>query len=166
MTRLIATFFFTGYLKPFSGTWGSAAAVLAAFGLYLLGGWMLVAALIPVAFGLGLWATARETAGSANHDPSEIVIDEVAGQWLALLPVLIGASHAGHTGADALALWPGWVTAFVAFRFFDILKPGPIGWADRQHGPMGVMLDDIFAGIAAAATVALAAALWHGILGA
>ena len=58
------------------------------------------------------------------------------------------------------------MTAFVAFRFFDILKPGPIGWADRQHGPMGVMLDDILAGIAAALTVGLAAYLSHGILGA
>ncbi|MEZ5715110.1 MAG: phosphatidylglycerophosphatase A [Paracoccaceae bacterium] len=164
MTRLIATFFFTGYMKPFSGTWGSAAAVIAGFGLFLLGGWMLVAALIPVAFGLGWWATAVETAGSDDHDPSEIVIDEVAGQWIALLPVLIGASHAGFTGMDALALWPGWVTAFFAFRFFDILKPGPIGWADRQTGPLGVMLDDIFAGIAAAVVVVLAAGVYHGMI--
>ncbi|WP_137700528.1 phosphatidylglycerophosphatase A family protein [Marimonas lutisalis] len=165
MTRLIATFFFTGYLKPFSGTWGSAAAVLAGFGLFLLGGWWLVAALVPVAFVAGLWATAEETRGRDNHDPSEIVIDEVAGQWIALLPVLIGASHAGYTGTDALALWPGWLTAFFAFRFFDILKPGPIGWADRQKGPMGVMLDDIFAGIAAAVVVGLGAYVSHGILG-
>ena len=165
MTRLIATFFFTGYLKPFPGTWGSAAAMLAGLGLFLLGGWLLVALLIPVAFGLGWWATAVETAGSDNHDPSEIVIDEVAGQWIALLPVLIGASHAGYTGLDALALWPGWATAFIGFRVFDILKPGPIGWADRQQGPLGVMLDDIFAGIAAALLVGLGAYVSHGILG-
>ncbi|MDU8929690.1 phosphatidylglycerophosphatase A [Alisedimentitalea sp. MJ-SS2] len=166
MTRLIATFFYTGYLKPFSGTWGSAAGVIAAFLLFLLGGWVLVALLTPVAFGLGWWATAVETAGKENHDPSEVVIDEVAGQWIALLPVLIGATHAGLTGPNVLELWPGWLTAFFAFRFFDILKPGPIGWADRQHGPLGVMLDDIFAGIAAAITVGLAAYVYHGILGA
>ncbi|MDQ2088761.1 phosphatidylglycerophosphatase A family protein [Marimonas arenosa] len=166
MTRLIATFFYTGYLKPLSGTWGSAAAVVAAFLLYLLGGWLLVAILIPIAFVAGLWATARETAGKDNHDPSEIVIDEVAGQWIALLPVLIGASHAGYTGPDALALWPGWVTAFLAFRFFDILKPGPIGWADRQKGPIGVMLDDILAGIAAALVVGVFAYAAHGYPGA
>ena len=164
MTRLIATFLYTGYLRPFSGTWGSAAAVLAGFGLYLVGGWLLVAALIPVAFGLGLWATADLTRGSDDHDPSEVVIDEVAGQWIALLPVMIGASHAGFTGTDALALWPGWVTAFVAFRFFDILKPGPIGWADRQKGPMGVMLDDVLAGIAAAVIVMIAAGVYHGLI--
>lgn len=163
MSRLIATFFYVGYLKPFSGTWGSAAALPVAWLLYGLGGWVLVALLVPVAFGLGWWATAQMTRGQADHDPSEIVIDEVAGQWLALVPVLIGASH---SGADALALWPGWVVAFVAFRFFDILKPGPIGWADRQHGPLGVMLDDILAGLAAAVTVGLAAYVWHGMLGA
>ncbi|KPP87779.1 MAG: phosphatidylglycerophosphatase A [Rhodobacteraceae bacterium HLUCCO07] len=166
MTRLIATFFYIGYLKPFSGTWGSAAAVIAAFGLHLVGGWLLVALLVPVAILAGWWATAEETRGKPDHDPSEIVIDEVAGQWIALLPVLIGASHAGYSGWDALALWPGWLTAFLAFRFFDILKPGPIGWADRQHGPVGVMLDDILAGIAAAFIVGLAAFVSHGILGA
>jgi len=163
MSRIIATFFFVGYMKPFSGTWGSAAALPVAWLLYALGGWVLVALMVPVAFGLGWWATADMTRGKADHDPSEIVIDEVAGQWLALVPVMIGASHAG---ADVLALWPGWVVAFVAFRFFDILKPGPIGWADRQHGPLGVMLDDIFAGIAAALTVGLAAYVSHGMLGA
>ncbi len=163
MSRIIATFFFVGYIKPFSGTWGSAAALPVAWLLYALGGWVLVALMVPVVFGLGWWATADMTRGKTDHDPSEIVIDEVAGQWLALVPVMIGASHAG---ADVLALWPGWVMAFVAFRFFDILKPGPIGWADRQHGPLGVMLDDIFAGIAAALTVGLAAYVSHGMLGA
>ena len=163
MTRLIATFFLVGYMKPFSGTWGSAAALPAAWLLYSLGGWLLVALMVPVAFVLGWWATTEQTRGKPDHDPSEIVIDEVAGQWIALLPVLIGASHAG---ADVLALWPGWLVAFLAFRFFDILKPGPIGWADRQHGPLGVMLDDVFAGIAAALTVGLAAYVWHGMLAA
>lgn len=163
MSRLIATFFYVGYMRPFSGTWGSAAALPVAWLLYLLGGWLLVAILVPLVFALGWWATAEETRGKANHDPSEVVIDEVAGQWVALLPVLIGASH---SGADVLALWPGWLVAFFAFRFFDILKPGPIGWADRQHGPLGVMLDDIFAGIAAAITVGVAAYISHGLLGA
>jgi phosphatidylglycerophosphatase A len=99
--------------------------------------------------------------GQDDHDPSEVVIDEVAGQWIALLPVLIGASHAG---VDALALWPGWLVAFFGFRFFDILKPGPIGWADQRGDALGVMLDDIIAGVAAALTVGLAAYVWHGLL--
>ena len=106
MTRLIATFLYTGYLKPFSGTWGSAAAVLAGFGLYLVGGWLLVAALIPIAFGLGLWATADLTRGSDDHDPSEVVIDEVAGQWIALLPVMIGASSSCEISCSWSRYWP------------------------------------------------------------
>jgi phosphatidylglycerophosphatase A len=103
-----------------------------------------------------------ETRGKADHDPSEIVIDEVAGQWIALLPVMIGASHAG---ASVLALWPGWVLAFAAFRLFDITKPGPVGWADRQQGPLGVMLDDVIAGIMAALFVGLGAWLAHQVIG-
>ena len=91
-----------------------------------------------------------------------LVIDEVAGQWLAFLPVSIGASHAG---ADLLNLWPGFVFSFAAFRFFDITKLGPIGWADRRNDALGVMLDDIVAGFAAALCVLLAAGLYHGVLG-
>ena len=86
----------------------------------------------------------------------------LAGQWLAFLPVSIGASHAG---ADLLSLWPGFVFSFIAFRFFDITKLGPIGWADRRNDAFGVMLDDIVAGFAAALCVLLAAGLYHGVLG-
>lgn len=163
MSKLIATFFYVGYMRPFSGTWGSAAALPAAYGLYLLGGALAVALGAVAAFVVGWWATMRETAGREDHDPSEIVIDEVAGQWIALLPVLAGAAHAG---ADVLALWPGWLAAFALFRFFDILKPGPIGAADRRGDPLGVMLDDILAGVAAAVCVGLLAWFYHGVLGA
>jgi phosphatidylglycerophosphatase A len=62
-------------------------------------------------------------------------------------------------------LWPGWVTAFLAFRLFDIWKPGPIGWADRRGDALGVMLDDILAGLAAALCVMAGAAISHGVLG-
>lgn len=162
VSHLIATFFCVGYLRPAPGTWGSLAALSAAWVLHVLGGPILLALGLALSFTLGVWATARETKGKDDHDPSEIVIDEVAGQWLALLPVSIGATHAG---VDMLALWPGWVTAFVAFRLFDILKPGPIGWADRRNDPLGVMLDDIFAGIAAALCVMVGAAISHGLFG-
>ena len=160
MTRLIATFLYVGYLRPGSGTWGSLAALPAAWLLHALGGPVLLALGSALAFTAGWWATAVETRGKEDTDPSEIVIDEVAGQWLALLPVSIGASHAGVT---ITALWPGWVVAFLAFRLFDIWKPGPIGWADRRGGPTGVMLDDILAGVAAALCVMLGAWLAHGI---
>jgi phosphatidylglycerophosphatase A len=144
MSRIIATFFYVGLLKPAPGTWGSLAALPIAWALHLAGGpILLVAATVAVA-AVGWWATAVEVAGAEDQDPSEIVIDEVVGQWI--------------------ALWPGIVTAFLAFRLFDIWKPGPVGLADRQKGPTGVMLDDIVAGWLAAMIVALAAVVAHGLM--
>ena len=161
MTRLIATFFYVGHLRPAPGTWGSLAALPVAWALVMLAGpWALIAGIV-LAYGLGHWATGVQTAGKADHDPSEIVIDEVTGQWIALLPVVFGAAA---RDADLLALWPGWVAAFVLFRLFDITKWGPIGWADRMHGPTGVMLDDVIAGVFAAIGVVALAALFHLVL--
>jgi phosphatidylglycerophosphatase A len=163
MTRLIATFFGIGYLHPAPGTWGSLAALPVFWALAVLGGWPLALAGIVAAFGLGWWATAREIEGLDDHDPSEIVIDEVAGQWIALMPVAIGAQMAGVT---LTALWPGWVAGFVLFRLFDIWKPGPVGWADRRGDALGVMLDDVIAGLLAAiCAVALAALAHQGFVG-
>lgn len=161
MSRVIATWFYSGYMRPAPGTWGSLAALPFAWAIYVLGGvWVFALASVAV-FCAGLWATKRETAGQDDHDPSEIVVDEVAGQWIALLPVAYGA---GMMGVDVLRLWPGIVSAFVLFRLFDILKPGPIGWADRRGDALGVMLDDVFAGIAAALVTVALAALSHGVL--
>ncbi len=158
MTHLIATFFYVGHLRPAPGTWGSLAALPAALAIYLIAGpWGLVLGAV-LSYALGVWATGVETKGKDNHDPSEIVIDEVCGQWIALLPVAFGASAAGVAITD---LWPGWIAAFALFRLFDITKWGPIGWADRMHGPTGVMLDDVIAGIFAAIGVTGLAALAH-----
>ncbi len=161
MSWLIATVGGVGLLRPAPGTWGSLAALPLAWVLHLLGGWLALALAIPLLYAAGLWATQRETAGKDNHDPSEIVVDEVVGQWIALLPVSIGASL---TGASVLALWPGILVAFVGFRLFDILKPGPVGWADRRHDAHGVMLDDVVAGLLAAIVGVALAGLAHGVL--
>lgn len=161
MSRVIATVFGVGLLRPAPGTWGSLAALPLAWALHVLGGFTLLAlASVAVVF-LGWWATKVATAGAEDHDPSEIVIDEVAGQWIALWPVSYGAQFAG---VDILALWPGWIAAFVLFRVFDIWKPGPVGWADRRHDAWGVMLDDVVAGVMAALGVAALAAIAHGVL--
>ncbi|MEQ9258073.1 MAG: phosphatidylglycerophosphatase A [Roseovarius sp.] len=161
LSQIIATVGLIGHLRPAPGTWGSAAALPLAWLLHVAGGpWLLFGAII-LFFVMGFWATAKETEGKANHDPSEIVVDELVGQWLAFLPVSLGAAH---TGAALTALWPGWVAAFLLFRLFDIWKPGPIGWADRKTGPMGVMLDDVIAGLFAALGVVALAALAHGVL--
>ena len=161
MIAVITTFFGAGNLRPAPGTWGSLAALPAAWlAASLLGATGFALATCAV-FALGLWATEQATRGQADHDPSEIVIDEVAGQWVALIPVVVGAAHAG---APLLALWPGWIAAFVLFRLFDIWKPGPVGWADRKGDAMGVMLDDVIAGALAALGVIALAALSHGVL--
>ena len=158
MSKLIATFFYAGHLRPAPGTWGSLAALPAAWLIYLIAGpWGLLAGVI-LSYALGHWATGVETRGKDNHDPSEIVIDEVCGQWIALLPVAFGAARANVPIAD---LWPGWIAAFLFFRLFDITKWGPVGWADRKHGPTGVMLDDVFAGLMAAICVIALAWLAH-----
>ncbi|MCA1777777.1 MAG: phosphatidylglycerophosphatase A, partial [Loktanella sp.] len=61
-------------------------------------------------------------------------------------------------------LWPGWIAAFVLFRLFDITKPWIIGWADRRNDALGVMLDDVIAGVFAAIGVGALAALYHVVL--
>ncbi len=161
MTKAITTLFGIGHLRPAPGTWGSLAALPLAYGLHLLGGFWLIFAATFVVAALGWWATGVETAGKPDHDPSEIVIDELVGQWIALWPVSFGAMFAN---VDMLRLWPGILTAFVVFRLFDILKPGPVGWADRMEGPAGVMLDDIIAGWLSALVVAVLGAVAHLVL--
>jgi phosphatidylglycerophosphatase A len=84
---------------------------------------------------IGVWAV-HET--NARDDPGWIVIDEFAGQWIAML------------GLGRVSLY-GLVAAFVLFRFFDITKLGPVGWADRKDGAIGVMADDVVAGLIVAA---------------
>jgi phosphatidylglycerophosphatase A len=160
--KLIATFFYSGLMKPAPGTWGSLAALPAAWLLHLIGGPLALTIATIVAYMAGLYATRTYTAGSDNHDPGEVVIDEVVGMWIALLPVSFGARM---MGVDILALYPGWIVAFLAFRLFDITKPGPIGAADKRGDAEGVMLDDVYAGFAAAFTVIVLAYAAHGLMG-
>ncbi len=159
MTRLIATFGYVGLLRPAPGTWGSAVAIALAWVIHASGGFPALALATVAVFFIGWWATAAETRGKDNHDPSEIVIDEVVGQWIALWPLSAGL---WHIGADAWVFpYPGWLTAFIMFRLFDIWKPGPVGWADRRTDAFGVMLDDVIAGVLAALVVFVAAAIAH-----
>ncbi|MEM7440420.1 MAG: phosphatidylglycerophosphatase A [Pseudomonadota bacterium] len=158
LARLIATFFGTGYLRPASGTWGSFAALPAAYGIIWATGPFVFALATIVVFLVGVWATGQVTAGSSEKDPSIIVIDEVAGQWLTLWPVAFGAASAG---VALHVLWPGWVCAFFLFRLFDITKPWPANYFDRMKTPFGVMADDIVAGVYAALGVIFLAALYH-----
>lgn len=142
LARLLATVFCTGFLKPAPGTLGTIAGLWPAALLLQVGGRPALAVATVLVVAAGWWASARYMRDSGSReDPQEIVIDEVAGLWIALLPL---------SGFD----WLGLATGFVAFRAFDILKPGPVGWADRNvRGAAGVMLDDIIAGLFAASCV-------------
>ena len=157
-SRALATVFGLGYLRPASGTWASAAAVVAGVVIDRYAGFpVLLAATIAVA-ALGYWAVDRALDGDTSADPSEFVIDEVAGQWLALLLASAAFWARGHEG---FLPTPAPVAAFVFFRLFDIWKPWIIGRADRMGGAKGIMLDDLLAGGFAALATGLAGALYH-----
>ena len=161
--RLVATLFGIGLLRPAPGTWGSAAAVALGLAIdHLLGLPALLVATLAV-IPLGYRAIALTVAASEDKDPSEIVIDEVAGQWIALL---FPAAAFWWRGLEDwwLAAWPGWVAAFLFFRLFDIWKPGPIGRADRKGTAAGTMEDDLWAGLFAGIATLIAAAIAHGVL--
>lgn len=124
-----------GHLRPAPGSWGSAAALVPAAGLALIGGWSLELATLLVCV-LGVRAATTYEAVTGKKDAKEIIIDEVAGQWIALLVVPLD--------------WRWWLAAFCLFRLFDIAKPWPVRMAEGFPGGLGVMADDIVAGVLAA----------------
>lgn len=121
------------------GTMGSLA-VLMLYPLWLYLGLSASISLIVVMSLLGIYICGRSADLMHVHDDGRIVWDEFAGQSITLLP-LVYFSH--------LPWWWIWV-GFVLFRLFDVWKPFPIGWVDRQvSGGLGIMLDDIIAGLMA-----------------
>jgi len=138
---LLATWFGVGLMPWAPGTWGSLAALpFAALVQWLYGPVALLAAAILLAVA-GSVAVERMLAAGDDPDPSHVVVDEVAGQWLALVPAAL----------DPLA----YLVAFVLFRLLDVLKPWPIDSLQRLPGSLGVMADDVAAGLVAAAATAL-----------
>ena len=158
MRRILLSFFGAGHLRPAPGTWGSLAALPAAWSLHQIGGPFLLIAAAAALYFVGVKATQAETEHGDDHDPGWIVADEVVGQWIALLPVSYGA---WANSVEVLLLWPGIVAAFLLFRLFDIWKPWIIGRADARGDAVGVMLDDVWAGIFAAICVVVVAGVAH-----
>lgn len=143
--KLFLTFFGSGLSPKAPGTAGSLAAFIVGIGiLYTLGVntlFMLTLTITVIAvFEINKYETATN-----SHDNSEIVIDEVSGMWIAMLIV-----QSVLTTVDSVAVITfGYVSSFLFFRIFDILKPSTIGWIDREvKGGLGVMGDDVLAGIA------------------
>lgn len=133
--NILATWFWSGKSPWMPGTAGTLAALPFAHAIQLYGGKESLFAAALLLFFIGIFVADQFMKRSfTSHDPSEIVIDEVAGVWLLLvaLPASLNA----------------YLFAFVVFRFFDILKPWPISLCDRKvGGGFGVMFDDLVAGI-------------------
>ncbi|MGK0674657.1 MAG: phosphatidylglycerophosphatase A [Halothiobacillaceae bacterium] len=135
----------SGLVPAAPGTFGTLVALLP---------WFLLAQLaLPLYLGVvllaaiaGVWLCGEAARKMGREDPGSIVWDEWVGVWIAL------------TGLPLQ--WPWILAGLVAFRMFDILKPWPVGWLDRRfHGGLGIMLDDIAAGIMAAVCLQTAMAL-------
>ena len=145
---LIATGFGIGLLPGGPGTWASLAALPCAWLIRGAGGATALAIAAAAAFVIGWWASAQVAGTTSAADPGWVVIDEIAAQWLVLLSV-------------PQRLWL-YAAAFVAFRLFDIWKPFPVSWCDRNvKGGLGIMLDDI----AAALYALIVIAVLEGVIG-
>jgi len=137
----LATWFGCGLMKPAPGTWGTLGGLPVGILIAAIGGWPALLVAIITVSAAGYWAAGKFEEQSGEHDNGAIVIDEVAGVWIALIPAGLSIPHV--------------IAAFLLFRFFDILKPWPISWADKKlPGAFGVMADDIIAGIFAALIIA------------
>ena len=138
-------------MRPAPGTWGSVAGMILAFILLNTIDLFNFCLILLFTTLVGFWATKHYIQhNSEKSDPSEVVIDEVIGQWIAVLPIGFTLKVTEFSSKE---LWLVWLWAFVSFRFFDIIKLGLVGWADNLGGALGVLLDDILAGIAAGLTV-------------
>lgn len=146
--------FGVGYLPLAPGTWGSLVTVGIFLGFTRLAqGNALVAlvlvSIVAVTFA-GVWAASRTEELSNRKDPRKVVVDEVAGQLISLFP---------------LALFGRWsivtvIISFILFRFFDIVKPYPARRLEALEGGLGVMCDDLIAGVYAAAITSIIIAVF------
>jgi len=135
----ISTFFGAGLGKPGPGTWGSVAAVLlwaaVAFGMHPapLALCLVLLAGIVLSIALGVPAATLTARESGREDPGYVVIDEVAGQWIALL--------------GSRATWQHALIALILFRLFDITKPFPVRQLEKLPEGWGIVFDDVAAGL-------------------
>ena len=141
----IATWLGSGFLRPAPGTWGSLAAI--PFGITLCMTPNILSLIIAII--LVTWVGTKATQAFQNathtHDSKMIVIDEVAGQWIAMLPIAwFWADLTAHHGIFI-------IVSFALFRLFDITKPWPACYFDKKvESAFSVMADDLIAGFYAA----------------
>jgi len=133
-----------GYLPLAPGTFGSLVGVGIFWLLVRVNPLAIVVAILAVTFA-GIWAGSRVEQVSGRKDPGKVVVDEVAGQMIALFPLTLFARWS--TGAVILS--------FILFRFFDIVKPYPANRLQDLDGGMGIMFDDLVAGVYSAVVVSI-----------
>jgi len=149
VSGVISSAFGIGFLPAAPGTWASLATLPLGWLIAEAGGSLALAGAALIVCLIGVIASDLVVRRLGVQDPQAIVVDEVAGQLLTL--------------SLAPLTWQGFLAAFLAFRVFDIVKPWPASWADRDlDGGLGVMMDDMFAG-AYGALIVLAAS-WLGWL--
>lgn len=138
----------SGLPKRAAGTWGTVGGLLIAMPMVLVGFWGFVA-LTLLAGLVGAYVCGKTSELMGVHDDPHIVFDEWVGMWITLLPIVYG----WHSSANANFGWLNWVAvvlAFILFRFFDIIKPFPIKWVDKNvSGGFGILIDDVIAGVMA-----------------
>ena len=140
----------SGLPKRAAGTWGTVGGLVVAIPMLWLGFWGFLAVTVVGAL-VGSYICGKTSDLMGVHDDPHIVWDEWVGMWVSLLPILWlhfydDALLQGHK----LSLLLLYFATFVAFRFFDILKPFPIKWVDKNvSGGFGILIDDILAGLMA-----------------
>ncbi|SFV62865.1 Phosphatidylglycerophosphatase A [hydrothermal vent metagenome] len=145
LQKLFLTFGGAGLSPKAPGTVGTLAALPVGLAiLYYLGMQTLFMVTLAITI-IGIFEINKYENTTGTHDQQHIVIDEAAGMWLSLMIAYSTAITMHYPYAEPLAV----ILSFTAFRLFDIWKPSTIGWIDRElKGGMGVMLDDVLAGIA------------------
>lgn len=142
----------SGLPRRAPGTWGTVGGLIIAIPLMSLGfvPFLIITILSCL---IGVWICGRTAELMQMHDDPHIVWDEWSGIWITLLPfsyLNVSTANFWQDMTQALSIL-SLAVAFVLFRFFDIIKPPPIGWADEKvAGGLGIMLDDIIAGVMAA----------------
>ena len=140
----------SGLPKRAAGTWGTVGGLVVAIPMLWLGFWGFLAVTLVGAL-LGSYICGKTSDLMGVHDDPHIVWDEWVGMWVSLLPILwLHFYDDDLLQGHQLSLLLLYFAAFVAFRFFDILKPFPIKWVDKNvSGGFGILIDDILAGLMA-----------------
>jgi phosphatidylglycerophosphatase A len=150
--NIIATYLGCGLSKFAPGTMGSLGTIPLAYFLIYYGGFYTLLFVAIALFFVGAKATAIVIKESGNEDPSKVVIDETVGQLLTFSIVSFLAPDL-LIGKESILFY---ICGFAFFRFFDILKMGPVKYADTKiKNAYGVMLDDVFAGLFASVCLLL-----------